>query len=120
MNLEEQYKKETGEEARPGCQNYAGDHYHYDLYSIKYVKWLEAKANPVENRVSLAEPDQQLFTIEEVTDLLQEQKNNCWKYYDGLEYKHRENRVTIYLKRKSSIIEAPPPQKFIDKIIVKR
>ncbi|MFH2029640.1 MAG: hypothetical protein ABIJ40_03310 [Bacteroidota bacterium] len=53
MNLEEQYKKEISEEARPGYQNYAGDNYHYDSYSKEYVKWLETKVNSIENPVIL-------------------------------------------------------------------
>jgi hypothetical protein len=92
---------------------------------------VEINANPLDAQVSLAEPNQQLFTIAEVTDLLEEQKSICARE-SKVRYIHKKANLDKQAKifrdahfeqswttDERTIVNAPPPQKFIDKIVVK-
>lgn len=72
----------------------------------------ENNSIPVELPSSVDEPDQPIFTIREVERMLADQRLSCMKqrYY---------NRYNGVKKMEEAILNAPPPQEFIDKIIVK-
>lgn len=56
----------------------------------------EMLANPVENRVGFAEPNQQLFTVDEVTELLKEQRRLCGLLvYENCGVWERETKMKI-------------------------
>lgn len=80
------------------------------------IEFLEAllRANPLDAQVSFAEPNQQLFTVEEVMSFLEAQKKDCVEAY-------RENTedYQIYDDTICAIENAPPPTEFIKKIKVK-
>ncbi len=77
------------------------------------------------------EPSQQLFTVAEVNEFLDEQKNICAKE-SKIRYIHKKANLNKQAKMfrddsseqswavdEKAIIDAPPPQKFIDRIILK-
>lgn len=70
------------------------------------------KVSRVELPSSVAEPNQPIFTIREVERMLADQRLSCMKQ----RYYQRYNGVK---KMEEAILNAPPPQEFIDKIIVK-
>ena len=87
--------------------------------------------NPLDAQVSFAEPNQQLFTIAEVNELLEEQKSICARE-SKVRYIHKkvnldkqakifrdDNFEQSWTTDERTIVNAPPPQKFIDRIIVK-
>lgn len=107
------------------------DHDKIDAEAAKIINLLNQQANPVENRVSFAEPNQQLFTVAEINELLEEQKSICARE-SKVRYIHKKANLDKQAKifrddsfeqswttDERTIVNAPPPQKFIDRIIVK-
>ena len=79
---------------------------------IKDAALEKLKAIPIEPPVILPKPNQPIFTIREVERMLADQRLSCMKQ----RYYYRYKGVK---KMEEAILNAPPPQEFIDKIIVK-
>lgn len=76
------------------------------------IENFEPKQVKVEPEVILPKPNQPIFTITEVERMLADQRLSCMKQ----RYYYRYKGVK---KMEEAILNAPPPQEFIDKIIVK-
>lgn len=78
----------------------------------EFFKSTENNSIPVELPVILPKPNQPIFTIREVERMLADQRLSCMKQ----RYYYRYKGVK---KMEEAILNAPPPQEFIDKVIVK-
>jgi len=78
----------------------------------KAIKLLKANSIPIELPVGVPKPNSPIFTIREVEKMLADQRLSCMKQ----RYYYRYKGVK---KMEEAILNAPLPQEFIDKIIVK-